>query len=71
VLIKKSDNRDKDIAELRQLLEYEISAKQRFLIEREIKFVSSGIRGEESSAYYMDFHYKNSERYSNRACISN
>lgn len=63
MLIKNSDNRDKDISELRLLLEYDISAKQRFLVERELKFVSSGMQGEESSAYYIDFHYKNSERW--------
>ena len=63
MLIKASDNRDSEISELKQLLERQITAKQRFLIEREIKCLGSGVKGEESSAYYIDFHYKNSPRW--------
>jgi Nuclease-related domain len=63
MLIKKSDNRDADVLDLRRLLDCQISAKQRFLIEREIKCIGSGIRGEESSAYYLDFRYKDSPRW--------
>jgi hypothetical protein len=63
VLIKKKDNCDKDISELRQLLEYEISAKQRFLIEREIKSISSGVQGEDGSAYYIDFEYRDGKNW--------
>lgn len=57
MIIKKCDDRETDVVELRQLLECQISAKQRFLIEREIKCIGSGVRGEESSAYYIDFRY--------------
>ena len=60
MLIKERDNHDSDVESLRSLLDCQISAKQRFLIEREIKCVGSGIRGEESSAYYIDFRYKDS-----------
>jgi len=60
MIIKKADNREADVIELRRLLESRISEKQRFLIEREIKCIGSGIRGEESSAYYMNFHYHDS-----------
>jgi hypothetical protein len=63
VIIKKSDNRDADVLELRRLLDCQISAKQRFLIEREIKCISSGMRGEESSAYYIDFRYKDNQNW--------
>lgn len=60
MIIKSADNRQDDVAELRRLLDCQISAKQRFLIEREIKCIGSGIRGEESSAYYIDFRYHDS-----------
>lgn len=61
MLIKKRDNHDADVENLRRLLECDVTAKQRFLIEREIKCLSSGARGEESSAYYMEFRYKDNE----------
>jgi len=63
MIIKKGDNREADVSELRRLLDCQISAKQRFLIERVIKCVSSGIRGEESSAYYIDFRYHDSQHW--------
>ena len=47
MLIKKRDNHDAEIETLKRLLECEITAKQRFLIEREIKCLDSGARGEE------------------------
>ena len=63
MIIKKSDNRDADVQELQRLLGYQISAKQRFLIEREIKCIDSGSRGENSSAYYIDFRYHDSQNW--------
>ncbi|MBJ6727206.1 nuclease-related domain-containing protein [Geomesophilobacter sediminis] len=63
MIIKKADERQTDLQELRNLLQCRLSAKQRVLIEREIKWLSSGIRGEENSAYYIDFYYQDSERW--------
>lgn len=60
MLIKGRDDHDSDVQSLRSLLDCKISAKQRFLIEREIKCISSGARGEDSSAYYIDFRYRDS-----------
>jgi hypothetical protein len=60
MLIKERDNREEDVVELRRLLDYPISAKQRFLIEREIKCIDSGARGEDNSAYYIDFRFRDS-----------
>jgi len=48
---------------LRHLLGRELTTKQRVLMERELKFLSSGEKGEESSAYYINFHFKNSQRW--------
>jgi len=63
MIIKRADNREADIQELQRLLGCQISAKQRFLIEREIKCIGSGVRGEESSAYYIDFRYHDSQNW--------
>ena len=60
MLIKERDIHDGDVEHIQRLLECQVTAKQRFLIEREIKCISSGARGEESSAYYIDFQYKDS-----------
>ena len=60
MLIKERDNHDSDVETLRRLLDCQISAKQRFLIEREIQCIGSGARGEDSSAYYIDFRFRDS-----------
>ncbi|MBI5117936.1 NERD domain-containing protein [Candidatus Poribacteria bacterium] len=63
MLVKERDNHVADIAELQRLLDGQITAKQRFLIERELKCIGSGARGEENSAYYIDFRYKDSSNW--------
>jgi Nuclease-related domain len=60
MLIKERDNHDGDVENLRCLLECQITAKQRDLIEREIYYIGAGARGEKSSAYYINFRYKDS-----------
>ena len=60
MLIKSKDSRLEDIQELNRLLSLNITAKQRFLIERELKCLVSGERNERNSAYYLDFSYKDS-----------
>lgn len=60
MLIKSKDGRLEDIQELNRLLSLNITAKQRFSIERELKCLASGERNEKNSAYYLDFSYKNS-----------
>ena len=46
------------MAELQRILNLSLNAKQRFLIERELKFLRSGEQGEQNSAYYIDFRHK-------------
>jgi len=60
MLIKERDDHDSDVLSLRSLLDCQITAKQRLLIEREIKCIGSGARGEDSSAYYIDFRSRDS-----------
>lgn len=49
--------------ELNRLLSLKITAKQRFLIEKELKCLASGERNEQNSAYYLDFSYKDSQNW--------
>jgi len=60
MILKTKDSRKSDILELNRLLSLKPTAKQRFLIERELKCLMSGERNEQNSAYYLDFSYKNS-----------
>jgi hypothetical protein len=63
VILKHKDKRNEDIQELNRLLALNVSAKQRFLIERELKCLLSGNSGESNSAYYLDFRYKDSQNW--------
>jgi Nuclease-related domain/Topoisomerase DNA binding C4 zinc finger len=57
VIIKSRDSKEADINELIFLLSLPLTEKKRFLIERELRFMKSGDRGENDSAYYIDFIY--------------
>lgn len=63
MLLKQKDNRDADIQELNRLLGGNLTAKQRFMVERELKCLQSGERNEQNSAYYLDFRYKDSKNW--------
>lgn len=60
MILKSKDSRQEDIQELNRLLGLNLSAKQRFLVDRELKCLQSGDRNEQNSAYYLDFRYKDS-----------
>ena len=60
MIIKESDKREHDLAELNSLLMLPyISQDQRKQIEREIRNIQSGLKGEQEAAYQINFHYKN------------
>ena len=63
MILKNKDTRTEDIQELNRLLTLNISSKQRFLIERELKCLLSGNSGENNSAYYLDFRFKQSKNW--------
>lgn len=63
MILKHKDSRQADIQELNRLLTLNSTAKQRFLIERELKCLVSGERNEQNSAYYLDFRYKDSQNW--------
>jgi hypothetical protein len=63
MIIKKMDSKQEEIAELTALLKGRLTSYQRFLIERELKFIKSGVEGEKDSAYYIDFYFGNSKNW--------
>ena len=59
MIIKNKDNNQSSIDYLSDLLDRDIPDDKKRLIEREIKCMYSGNKGEESSAYYLDFDIGN------------
>ena len=63
MIIKKMDSKQEEIAELTVLLNRKLTPYQRFLIERELRAIRSGVSGEKDSAYYIDFYFGNSKNW--------
>ena len=63
MIIKKMDSKQEEIAELTALLKGRLTSNQRFLIERELKTMRSGVSGEKDSAYYIDFYFGDSRNW--------
>ncbi len=57
MVIKKRDSMQAEIAELTMLLSVPLPENKKFLIERELRFIRSGDRGENDAAYFIDFHF--------------
>lgn len=64
MLLKKMDDKQSDIDELRKLSKLDgLSSYQKSSIEKEILITTSGIRGENQAAYELDFQFKDDDRY--------
>lgn len=63
MILKTKDSTDEALNELEKLLSLPLNNKQRFLVEREQKIFKSGLRGEEDSAYFLNFAYGQSENW--------
>jgi len=63
MIIKRMDSKQEEITELTRILEGKLTSYQRFLIERELKAIKSGVSGEKDSAYYIDFYFGNSKNW--------
>lgn len=64
MLIKKSDKRKQDIAELTALLGLPyMDADTRQKIQTQIRKIQSGVKGESDAAFHIDFHYENSRNW--------
>lgn len=63
MIIKTVDSKQEEIKVLSLLMKSELSSKQRSLVKRELTSVISGAKGEEDSAYYIDFHFGRSKNW--------
>lgn len=61
MILKNADSRERDIAELERLLLIAPKATKQ-IIEHELRAVRAGIKGEQESAYLIDFDFKNAKR---------
>ncbi len=62
MILKKTDDKTSEIAELEQLLK-EAPEIIKPKIQREINMLRAGIKGEQESAYHIDFNLRNNENY--------
>ncbi len=63
MIIKSKDDCQDQIDYLTDLLERDFSDKKKSLIERELKYLYSGKKGEETSAYYLEFDFRKSSNW--------
>jgi len=63
MLIKEKDQNQQQIDYLTDLLDRDFPEVQKRLIERELKCLYSGDKGEESSAYYLNFDFANNKNW--------
>jgi hypothetical protein len=63
MIIKEIDPKREEKEKLRELLKGQLSEKQRFLIERQLRNIEAGVRGEKDSAYFVDFYFGKSKNW--------
>ena len=64
MIIKDSDNRENDLSELNRLLELpQLSQEQKNQIQREIRNIQSGLKGEKEATYQINFLYGNNKNW--------
>jgi hypothetical protein len=63
MLIKTRDSKQAEIDELTTLLSLPLPANKKFMIERELRFIKSGDKGETDAAYFIDFHFASSNNW--------
>jgi hypothetical protein len=63
MIIKGMDPKKEEKEQLRELLKGQLSEKQRFLIERQLRNIEAGERGEKDSAYFIDFYFGKSKNW--------
>ncbi|MEW6067360.1 MAG: nuclease-related domain-containing protein [Nitrospirota bacterium] len=63
MIIKEKDSKQAEIDELTSLLSLPLPDNKKFLIERELRFLKSGDRGENDSAYFINFYYAASKNW--------
>lgn len=61
MILKNADSRERDIEELERLIKI-APADRKSKVEQELRFLRAGIKGENESAYLIDFDFKDAER---------
>ena len=60
MLIKNKELIEEEIHQLNDLLKRELSLHQKFLIERELQILQSGVNAELNSTHFLNFYYQDS-----------
>ncbi len=63
MLVKEKDSLQPQIDELKALLDLDLPANKRILVEKELKILRAGAKGEKDSAYYIDFQWRDSKNW--------
>jgi len=63
MIIKEMDSKREEKEQLRQLLKGQLTDKQRFLVERQLRNIEAGERGEKDSAYFIGFYFGKSKNW--------
>ena len=63
MIIKEMDSKREEKEQLTQLLKSQLTEKQRFLAERQLRNIEAGERGEKDSAYFIDFYFGKSKNW--------
>lgn len=57
MIIKEKEHKISEIKELTDLLKLNLTDRQRFLVERELRWIRAGEEGENEAAYFINFHF--------------
>jgi len=63
VIIKAKDSLEKVTEELLELMKLPLDNRQKSMVERELRALNYGVKGEQDSAYFLDFHFGNSRNW--------
>ena len=61
MIVKNRETRQSEIDSLTSLLSLNLSEQKKFMIQRELNYLKLGDRGENDSAYFLDFNYGSSK----------
>lgn len=63
MVLKEIDSKDQEINALKKLFDESQSAKQKALIAKDLKTLEKGYLAEKENAWYLDFHFKDKDRF--------
>jgi hypothetical protein len=63
MIIKKRDSKQSEIDMLSSLLDSNLPEEKKFYVEKDLRFLKSGEKGEKDSAYYIDFDFGTSKNW--------